>query len=67
VKHLSLYVIATVNTAPTVRPAAERPRRARRHFTGRAWLRSFKGRLSPRVVTGGDSANEPYPDRNNGA
>jgi hypothetical protein len=40
VKHLSLYVIATMNTAPQPMPA--RPRRAKKRFVTANWLRPFR-------------------------
>jgi hypothetical protein len=45
VKHLSLYAIATVNTAP--QPTRDRPHRAKRRVRPAAWFRPFKA--TPRV------------------
>ena len=39
-KHLSLYVIATMNTAPQPMPA--RPRRVKKRFAVPNWLRPFR-------------------------
>ena len=42
-KHLSLYVIATVNTAPTVPPKrAAGPDRPKKRFRVPAWFRTFR-------------------------
>ena len=49
-KHLSLYVIATVNTAPQVRPTAEKPARPKKEFKAPAFFRAFRGRFGARAA-----------------
>lgn len=41
-KHLALYVIATVNTDNPPRPIAAQPARAKKRFRRPAWLRLHK-------------------------
>lgn len=49
-KHLSLYVIATVNTAPQVRPTAAKTASAKKESEAPAFFRAFKGRFGARAA-----------------